>query len=202
MAYKNIIFVYGNTIVEFEPMNIVKRFCDTDDVDIDILCEKVFDRRYWDKLDSDEISQNEFICGVLSGLPENLHAAARDICNNWITRLPFIRGMDELIYKLKRDGYKIYLLSNISRHFAENSDKIEIFKFFDGLVFSGEIGLIKPNCDIFEYILKKYSLKTEETVFIDDNAQNIATAQNMGIKSLLFDGRTENAKSFIYNVTE
>ncbi|MCR4693526.1 MAG: HAD family phosphatase [Firmicutes bacterium] len=198
MNCKNVIFDYGNTIVEFEPMNIVKRFGITDNADANILCEKVFDRKYWDKLDSDDISQEEFINGVLSELPQRLHSIATDICNNWITNLPFIQGMDELIYKLKQDGYKIYLLSNISKHFAENSDKIKIFKRFDGLVFSGAIGLIKPNRDIFEYILDKYSLTPSETLFIDDNKDNVATAEGMGIKSLLFDGNSENAEQFIY----
>ena len=198
MNCKNVIFDYGNTIVEFEPMNIVKRFGVTDNADADILCEKVFDRKYWDKLDSDDISQEDFISGVLSELPQRLHGIAKDICNNWITNLPFIDGMDGLIYKLKQDGYKIYLLSNISKHFAENSDKIEIFKQFDGLVFSGEIGLIKPNRDIFEYIIDKYSLIPYETVFIDDNKGNVTTAEGMGIKALLFDGNSEKLEQLIY----
>lgn len=198
MNCKNVIFDYGNTIVEFEPMNIVKRFGITDNADAEILCEKVFDRKYWDKLDSDDISQEEFINGVLSELPQRLHGIATDICNNWITNLPFIQGMDELIYKLEQDGYKIYLLSNISKHFAENSDKIGIFKQFDGLVFSGAIGLIKPNKDIFEYILHKYNLIPSETVFIDDNKDNVNTAERIGVKSLLFTGNNNEVMEFIY----
>ena len=198
MKYTNVIFDYGNTIVEFEPMNIVKRFGVGDNADADILCEKVFDRKYWDKMDSDDITHDEFIKGVLSELPVRLHSIAKDICNNWITNLPYITGMDDLIHKLKKDGYRIYLLSNISRYFAENSDKIEIFKEFDGLVFSGSIGLVKPNRDIFEYILKKYNLTPNETLFIDDNKQNVNTAEGMGIKSLLFSGDSEDAMDFIY----
>ncbi len=202
MICKNVIFDYGNTIVEFEPVNIVKRFGVTDAADASLLCEKVFDRRYWDRLDSDDISQTAFIEAVLSGLPAGLHDKAMDICNNWITELPFIHGMDDLIYGLKRDGYKIYLLSNISRHFAENKEKTEIFKVFDGLVFSGEIGLVKPSWEIFEYILREYGLAPAETVFIDDNAKNTAAAESMGISSLLFDGNAETAKSFIYNLNK
>ena len=191
MAYKNIIFDYGNTIVEFEPMNIVRRFGVADSDDADILCEKVFDRKYWDKLDSDDITQEEFIACALSELPKRLHNIAEDICNNWITNLPYIDGMDKLIYKLKKDGYRIYLLSNISRYFAENSKKIEIFKEFNGLVFSGEIGIAKPERDIFKYILDKYCLNPEETIFVDDKEQNVDMAEKMGINSLLFDGNAE-----------
>lgn len=198
MRYKNVIFDYGNTVVEFEPMNIVRRFGVADNADADILCEKAFDRKYWDKMDSDDITQDEFIKGVLSELPDRLHRIAKDICNNWITHLPYITGMDNLIHKLKKDGYRIYLLSNISRHFAENSDKIEIFKEFDGLVFSGSIGLVKPNRDIFEYILEKYNLNSNETLFIDDNKQNVNTAEDLGIKSLLFTGNSKDVMEFIY----
>ena len=194
--YKNIIFDYGNTIVEFEPMNIVRRFGVSDDADAGLLCEKVFDRKYWDKMDSDEITQAEFISGVLSELPERLHYAARDICNNWITSLPFISGMDDLIRGLKAEGYRLYLLSNISRYFAENRDKIEILREFDGLVFSGAIGLTKPNKDIFEYILNKYTINVSDTLFIDDNKQNVEMAEEIGIKSLLFKGNSKEAADF------
>ena len=63
-----------------------------------------------------------------------------------------------------------------------------LFEIFDGLVFSAPIGLTKPDKEIFDHILLKYDLKPEETVFIDDNINNILGARASGIKGYLFDG--------------
>lgn len=194
---RNIIFDYGNTIVEFEPKNIIRRFGVTDPGDVETLYEIVFDLDYWKKLDRGDVTQEQFKKDVLPALPERLRGTAAAICDEWITNLPFIDGMDTLIHRLKKDGYRLYLLSNISRHFAQNSEKIEIFKEFDGLVFSGAIGLVKPDREIFDYLLKTYGLAPGQTLFIDDNSQNVAAAQSLGIRSLLFDGDSRKAQAFI-----
>ncbi len=198
MSVKNVIFDYGNTIVEFDPENIVKRFNVTDPDDITLLADKVFSIDNWIKADKGLITQKEFTENAVMDLPERLKSAGEEICGGWITAMPFIPGMEPLIKKLKKDGFGLYLLSNISRHFAENSEKIEIFRLFDGLVFSGAIKMVKPDRDIFEYILDKYSLDPAECVFIDDNENNIRAAEKLGIKSLLFDGNSEKAERFIY----
>ena len=195
---KNVIFDYGNTLVEFEPRNIALRFGITDEEEIKLICEKLFDRKYWDRLDDGTLSQKDFVKNVKSELPTKLHSVAEKICNDWVVNLPFISGMENLVKTLKNDGYSIFLLSNISKHFAERSGEIEIFEFFDGLVFSGEIGLVKPNVEIFDYILKKYSLKPEECLFIDDNPDNIAMAEKSGINALRFLGRAEDIEKFLF----
>ncbi len=66
-----------------------------------------------------------------------------------------------------------------------------VFDLFDGLVFSGPLGITKPSKEIFEYLLDKYNLKAEESVFIDDNAGNVTGAESVGIKGLLFKGSAE-----------
>ena len=58
---KNIIFDYGNTLVEFEPRNIALRFGVTDEEEIKLICEKLFDRKYWDRLDEGTLPQEEFV---------------------------------------------------------------------------------------------------------------------------------------------
>ena len=194
---KNIIFDYGNTLVEFEPRNIALRFGVTDEEEIKLICEKLFDRKYWDRLDDGTLPQEEFVENVKNDLPEKLHSVAEKICDDWVVNLPFISGMDSLVKKLKHDGYSLFLLSNISKHFAERSDEIEIFEFFDGLVFSGKIGLVKPSGEIFDFLLGKYSLKPGECLFVDDNRDNIAMAEKKGINALRFEGKAEDIEKFL-----
>ena len=57
--------------------------------------------------------------------------------------------------------------------------------------------MVKPNAEIFEYILKKYSLKAEECVFIDDSEKNIVGCEAVGIKGYLFDGDADKLRKHL-----
>jgi len=52
--------------------------------------------------------------------------------------------------------------------------------------------LIKPNPDIFEFVLNENKLEAEECLFIDDNADNIETAKGMNIKTWHINPETED----------
>ena len=74
---------------------------------------------------------------------------------------------------------------------------MELFDKFDGLVFSVQIGIVKPNIDIYEYLISKYNLKTDECLFIDDTEKNIKGAQLAGISGYLFDGDVDTLRKKI-----
>lgn len=112
--------------------------------------------------------------------------------------MPPVPKMPELVLDIKAQGGRIYLLSNISIGFAEQYHEVEwirdLFSLFNGLVFSGTIGMAKPNRDIFEYILNRYDLRAEESVFIDDSSINIAACEEVGIRGILFDGSADKVR--------
>ena len=109
--------------------------------------------------------------------------------------------MCDILSDIKQNGGKLFLLSNISIGFAKNYVIIpeikEVLDNFDGLVFSGEIGITKPSVEIFEYLLNEYNLKAEECVFIDDRMDNVLGALRVGINGILFDGDVESLRSKI-----
>lgn len=87
-----------------------------------------------------------------------------------------------------QNKYQLILLSNTNElHIDWVKAQIpfyEAFKeCFDAFYLSHEINLRKPNTDIFNFVLNTHQLKPENCVFIDDNAENIETANNMGIKT-------------------
>lgn len=57
--------------------------------------------------------------------------------------------------------------------------------YFDATYFSHTIGLRKPHKPVFEYVLAQHGLLPHEVLYIDDSPQHIATAQAMGIHSVL-----------------
>ena len=97
--------------------------------------------------------------------------------------------MSELIDTLRaKYGKKIFLLSNISNYFAENSGKIPILSKIDKCIFSAPLGIVKPNPAIFEHLCSECEIVPEESIFVDDNAANVAAAEKLGISTYRFDG--------------
>ena len=197
---KNVIFDFGQVIVSFEPSYMVSKYV-TDSEDAALLEAVVFDRLYWDKLDEGTVSDSQVVEEIKTRIPERLYDVAEKIYYNWIYNIPLIDGIVDVISWIKNEcGVKLYLLSNISKYFASHKDEFDVFHYFDGLVFSAPLGIVKPQREIFEYITDKYSLNPDESIFIDDNPKNIQAAQEYGIKGYLFDKDTVKLKKYLKEI--
>jgi 2-haloacid dehalogenase len=96
----------------------------------------------------------------------------------------FIPQNVTVLRKLK-EKYKLYGLTNWSAEtFPIVFKRFSFFKLFDGIVISGEEKLIKPDKKIFELILERYHLEAENSLFIDDNMNNIQAAKDMGFATI------------------
>jgi putative hydrolase of the HAD superfamily len=194
---KNYIFDFGNVLARFNPDELTEIYV-KDEAYRKTVSEIVFDRLYWDRLDDGSITDDEVKQAFCKRLPKELHESACLVYDGWVGLKTPINGMQKLVADIKAQGGKLYLLSNISIGFAENYHKNswvnELFSLFDGLVFSGPIGIVKPDRKIFEHLLKLYNLKAEECIFIDDSLKNVVGAENVGIKGYLFDGDADKLR--------
>lgn len=200
MSIKNVVFDFGQVLVYFQPSYMVGAYV-SDEEDKALIEEVVFDRLYWDRLDSGDISDEEVVSAIKTRLPERLWDVSEKIYYSWIYNIPEIEGMSELIDRIKnRYNVKVYLLSNISNYFASHSEEIPILKKLDGCVFSAPIGIVKPNREIFEHLCKAYKLSPEETLFIDDRADNIEGAIRCGLKGYIFDGDVNRLRDYLDSI--
>lgn len=195
------IFDLGRVIIDFDMAYMTSVYVKEPE-DASLVEAVVFDRKYWNRLDEGSIEDDEMKADFCSRLPERLHKKACAVYDNWYMNLNPIKGMFELVRELKAMGKRLYLLSNISCLFAEKYREIpllgELLSEFDGLVFSAPIRMVKPERRIFEHLLEKYSLEPKECTFIDDNADNIAAAKEIGINTYLFDGDAQRLREFIF----
>jgi 2-haloacid dehalogenase len=96
-----------------------------------------------------------------------------------------------LLRKLK-ERYKLYGLTNWSAEtFPIVFKRFPFFKIFDGIVISGEEKLIKPDKKIFELILERYHLEAKNSLFIDDNINNIQVAKEIGFATIHVQEKTD-----------
>ena len=89
-----------------------------------------------------------------------------------------------ILYQLK-EKYNIYGLTNWSAETIPIAyERFPFFKVFDGIVVSGEEKMVKPDERIYHLLLDRYHLKAENTVFIDDNLNNIIAAREIGLTAI------------------
>lgn len=101
----------------------------------------------------------------------------------------------DLIALLKKNNHQIGLLSNTNHlHFQHVCPWFNGFKDFDKLYLSYVLHLLKPDPKIFQYMIDDLKFKPEEIFYIDDSAENIHTAQTLGIKTLLVTSNQPEAE--------
>jgi len=98
-----------------------------------------------------------------------------------------IEGTVEIVADLKRAGVRRYALTNFSAEtFPLQRQRFPFLSWFDGIVVSGEEGVIKPDPRIYRILLDRYRIEPDEAVFIDDNPGNAAAATALGIHGIHF----------------
>ena len=112
---------------------------------------------------------------------------------NWNAMLLAYREKSLEYLNSIKSKYKLYLLSNTNHIHLHALNKLynniqrgkPFEKLFDKVYYSCEIGLRKPNADIYEFVLKENNLEAGKTLFIDDSVQNIDAAKAAGLQTIL-----------------
>ena len=95
----------------------------------------------------------------------------------------------DLIKQIDKSKYKIGLISNTTELFASLHDEGNLYNQFENVILSFEVKALKPNKVIYKKMLQKLNLKSDECVYIDVKERNIQTAQELGMKTILFKKR-------------
>lgn len=112
---------------------------------------------------------------------------ARDMILQAIAKQETLAPTHELIKELKAAGYRLYVLSNMSREFIHFLRQQPVYKNFDGEIISCEVGVAKPSAEIYRILLERFDLNPSETLFIDDRKENLEAATAFGISTYHFD---------------
>lgn len=109
--------------------------------------------------------------------------------------------MFSLIENLKHKGHKVYIFSNIGRQTYHKLIKPyqHLFECFDGIHYVEDHNnwLAKPNHNAYLFFLKKFDIKPQNMIFIDDKPKNIIAAQELGITGVLYKSCNQVYKQFM-----
>lgn len=182
---KNIVFDIGNVLVDFGWKPFFEKFNLSDETFNRIVKATVYSP-LWSEIDRGVLSEDEVLEGFIKNDPE-IEDTIRKLYENFdglLKQYEYTKGM---IIDLQQQGYKVYCLSNMSyKATRECAKDLNFLDILDGYVLSCDVKMIKPEKGIYEYFLKKYNLKAEECIFIDDLERNIEGAKACGMHGIVF----------------
>jgi HAD superfamily hydrolase (TIGR01509 family) len=192
---KNIVFDLGNVLISFKPSDYLDKTGYPEEAKR-IILNDVFSSREWWLIDNGDLSTGEAIEKIASrsAMKKEEIASVFDLRTEILFPLA---GNIILLPELKKQGFKLYYLSNFPDDiFDEVVNRYDFFKYFDGGIISSRVKTSKPDKKIFEILLGKFSLNAEECLFIDDIEINANAASSTGMKGLFFND-PDNLKGLI-----
>ena len=191
---KNIVFDVGLVLVEFNWQSYLDSF-HFDKEKRDKIAKATFQSEVWDERDKGLLEEEDYIRKFQALAPEYADDIRTVIerSTECIVRMDYAETWTKY---LKEQGYNLYILTNYSRYMLDGTKKTEMpfLKYMDGVIFSCDVKQMKPDAEIYQTLLDRFSLKADETLFIDDRAENCKGAEKVGIHALQFKGLKEAAK--------
>lgn len=194
---KTIIFDFGNVFINLGIEGALKEMCES--LNIDSFSDEIiaFNSFYEQGL----ISTKEFIEFYNDNFSNLSSIELIEVWNFMLKDFPEHRL--NFLKQLKESSkYKLILLSNTNElhidWIKEHVIFYEDFKnCFDAFYLSHEIHLRKPNTTIFEFVLNENDLIATECLFIDDNKDNIKTANALNFNTWHINPETEDVSNLL-----
>ena len=200
MDFKNIVFDIGGVLVDSNPRYLLKDYFN-DNREMEYFLTHICTPEW--NLEQDKGRSLAEGTRILQNKYPEYHALIQLFYDKYEKMLKSdIPETVALLKKLKA-RYKVYGLTNWSAEtFKIAYAKFPFFKEFDGIVVSGQEKILKPDKRIYYRLLDRYNLKAENTVYIDDNLDNIRTAEEIGMVSIHFEnaGQLEKELSILIEI--
>lgn len=146
-------------------------------------------------LDTGRISPKEFYTKIISLTRANLsyEEFVEAYCHVFSPNYPVIN-----VLRRAKKNCRLLLLSNTDiLRFSYIRQRFPEAMIFDSLILSYEVGLMKPDPQIYQLALEAAQVLPQEAVFIDDLEENIRPAQQMGLNVILYRPETDLEKALL-----
>jgi putative hydrolase of the HAD superfamily len=194
-SIKNLIFDLGGVIIDLSIDETLHAFAALAGVDQQVINQLYHSAPEFLSYETGHISDAEFRTFINLQCPSPESDESIDKCWNGMLRgLP--KNKLDLILSLK-EKYNVFLLSNTNALHVKYINEVmlpaipgalsTLDEYFHRAYYSHIMGKRKPHADIFEEVLSESGLRAGETLFLDDNRDNIIGAGKVGIKTALVD---------------
>jgi 2-haloacid dehalogenase len=181
-----VVFDLGGVLLQWNPRFLYRKLFAGDDVAMERFLAEVCTEEWNERQDAGR----SFAEAVAELRPA--HADKLPLIEAWSRRFDemipgAIEGTVAIASELKARGVPLFALTNWSSEtFPSQRARFPFLSWFDGIVVSGDEGVMKPDPRIFRVLLSRHRIVAEEAVFIDDNPGNAEAARALGIHGIAF----------------
>jgi 2-haloacid dehalogenase len=180
------VFDLGGVLIEWDPRHLYRRLLPEDEVErfLSTVCTPA-----WNAEQDAGRSFREGVELLVGRFPEH-EALVRAYRERWEEMLGDpVRGAEELVADVLAAGIRCFALTNWSAEtFSIARHRFPWLASFEGIVVSGEEGVVKPDAKLYRTLLERYSLRPDRCVFVDDVAVNVEAASAIGFHAIEFGG--------------
>lgn len=197
MQIRNIIFDLGGVLLNLDTQATIEAFRNLGIHQFDNFFTLARQDHLFDKLDKGEYTPEEFYQEIrrISGLELEEHK----IDQAWNAMLLDLPSERIKLLEQARNHYNTYLLSNTNsihypaytRYLKEAHGYESLAGLFNNHYLSHEIGMRKPDVEIFSFVIKENGLNPAETLFIDDSPQHVEGSRKAGLWGYWLDLQKE-----------
>jgi putative hydrolase of the HAD superfamily len=188
---KTIIFDFGGVILDIDPQITIKEFQKMGFKDVAKTNSKEFIEDIIRKFERGIYTPEVFRKKLKAFL--ELEVSDQKLDDAWNALIYDIPAERIEILEQVKKNYQMLLLSNSNeihydlyvRDLQLRFGYREFDELFDKSYFSFDMHLSKPDPEVYEFIINQHDLKPSQTLFIDDNEENIAAASKLGLKTYL-----------------
>ena len=183
---KTIFFDIGGVLIDIHPERTYQYLSDSADVEVNMVKESF----PWDAHDQYErgiMNNEDWFITYKESLPQPCCLKRSDFWNAWKLLLGEEKNTVNILEALNKQ-YSIWLLSNTNpKHIQDEIEKRYLFpSLVNGAVYSFDVGVRKPEKEIYEIAMQRANTKPQECLFIDDLLENIQAAKQIGIEGIHF----------------
>lgn len=182
MEIKNIIFDFGGVLIDWNPRYLYRNMFH-DEVEMEFFLEKICSPEWNLKQDAGRLF-NEATKELANKFPQ-YENEIRNFYSNWTKMIGGSIEENVVLIEDLKDKYRLFGLTNWSAEaFPIVFNQYPFFKELEGIVVSGIEKIVKPDARIYKLLLTRYGLIANESLFIDDNQENINAANKLGFKTI------------------
>jgi putative hydrolase of the HAD superfamily len=191
-ATRAVIFDLGGVVLDWRPLDLLQRFYAGDGDEVrERVRRAVFDHPDWLDLDRGTLSHAQAVprFASRSGRDEQEMARLLRAVRDSLQPIPETVA---LMRDLAAAGVPLYCLSNMHAEIAAWLLRTHDFwPLFQGVVFSADERLIKPEREIFERLLRRHGLPAAQSAFVDDHPANVLAARQLGLHAVAFENAAQ-----------
>lgn len=181
-----IIFDLGGVLIDWNPRHLYRQLFNGNETKMDYFLTIVCSQEWNSKQDAG-YPFSQAVADRIKLFPE-YEPYIRAYFSRWEEMIKGeIKGTVKLLSNLRDNGYHLYALSNWSAEtYPLIYKRFNFLSWFEEVVISGQVKMIKPNASIFNLLLNQINFSAQECLFIDDSDKNIETANRLGFQTIQF----------------